>query len=361
MHAARLALRNFRNYEQAEVCLSDGISLVHGRVGAGKTNLLEALCFACTGRSLRGGSDRDLIRFGARAAYVSLTARNDLGEQTFEAGLELDRSKVIKVDGVKTARASDAVGRPFLCVFLPDRLELVKGSASGRRTHLDGVVSALWPARRTVRASYARALAQRNVLIRRARSGNASLESLAGWNRELARWGLQLMDDRNRAAELLEPWFVDHASALGLDGVVEIRYRPRSRASTIEELEGELAAAAESDIERGFTTHGPHRDDLRLAMGGRELRRFGSQGQQRLGLLALLLAERDALHQIRGAAPILLLDDVLSELDRERRERLLGAVEERGQTLITTADPSSAALEDHAFATLRVDAGRVDG
>jgi DNA replication and repair protein RecF len=361
VRAARLTVRNFRNYEQAEVCLADGVSLVYGQVGAGKTNLLEALCFACTGRSLRGGSDRDLIRFGARAAYVSVTASNGVLERTFEAGLELDRSKVIKVDGTRTGRMPDSAGRPFLCVFLPDRLELVKGPASGRRVHLDGVVGGLWPARRAARTSYARALAQRNVLVRRARGGTAPLESLAGWNRELARWGIELMDDRRRAVELLTPWFVDHAARVGLDEVAGLRYQPRSRASTVEELEGELVAVAGKDLERGFTSHGPHRDDLRLELGGRDLRRFGSQGQQRLGLLALLLAERDALGQIRGATPILLLDDVLSELDQERRERLLGTLKGNGQTLITTADPSSAQVGGLSFATLRIDNGRVDG
>jgi DNA replication and repair protein RecF len=360
LRAARLALRNFRNYEQAEVRLADGVSLVHGQVGAGKTNLLEALCFACTGRSLRGGGDRDLIRFGSRAAYVSLTTVNDVGEQIFEAGLELGRPKVIKVDGVKRGRMPDAAGRPLLCVFLPDRLELVKGPASVRREYFDGVVSGVWPARRAARSSYARALAQRNVLVKRARGEAAPLESLTGWNRELARWGVELMDARSSAVELLRQWFGEHAAGLGLGDDVGLSYRPRSRASTVEELEQELAVAAGQDVERGFTTHGPHRDDFRLELGGRELRRFGSQGQQRLGLLALLLAERDALRHVRGITPILLLDDVLSELDRKRRERLLGALDGDGQSLITTADLRSAHLDGYSFATLRIDSGSVD-
>jgi DNA replication and repair protein RecF len=360
LRAARIAVRNFRNYEQAEVRLADGVSLVHGRVGAGKTNLLEALCFACTGKSLRGGSDRDLIRFGSRAAYVSLTTSNDAGEQVFEAGLELGRPKVIKVGGVRRGRMPDAAGRPLFCVFLPDRLELVKGPASVRREHFDGVVSGIWPARRVARSSYARALAQRNVLVKRARGEGVAIESLAGWNRELARWGIELMDARNRAVELLGPWFAEHATGLGLGEDAGLRYQPRSRASTVEELEHELTAVAGQDVERGFTTHGPHRDDFRLELVGRDIRRFGSQGQQRLALLALLLAERDALRQVRGTTPILLLDDVLSELDRERRERLLGALDGDGQSLITTADPSSADLDGFSFATVRVDGGRID-
>jgi DNA replication and repair protein RecF len=360
LRAARLTLRNFRNYEQADVRLADGVSVVYGKVGAGKTNLLEALCFACTGRSLRGGNDRDLIRFGARAAYVSLIASNDVLEQTFEAGIEVDRSKAVKIDGVKAGRTADYAVRPHLCVFLPDRLELVKGPASGRRAHLDSIVGGLWPASRAARTSYARALAQRNVLVRRIRGESGSLESLAVWNRELARRGMELMGDRDRAVAELAPWFVDHAAKIGLEGEAGLKYRPRSRASTAEELELELEAAVATDLERGYTTHGPHRDELRIEFGGRELRRFGSQGQQRLGLLALLLAERDALRQTADAAPILLLDDVLSELDDERRRCLLGALEGGGQTLITTADPNSARAAAQGLAMVRIDRGKVD-
>jgi DNA replication and repair protein RecF len=358
--ATRLAVRNFRNYEQAEVDLADGVTLVHGPVGAGKTNLLEALCFACTGRSPRTASDRDLIRFGERAAYASFASFNGGFKRTFEAGVEVGRSKLVKVDGVKAGGTADLDGRPLLRVFLPDHLELVKGPAAIRRPYLDGIVAGLWPARRATRVSYARALAQRNVLVGRARASGSTPNSLAGWNRELARWGIELMGDRARAVELLAPWVRDHAARLGFAEDAAVGYRPRSAASTAEELEAELETAVAKDLERGFTTHGPHRDDLRLEAGGRDIRRFGSQGQQRLALLSLLLAERDALAQTRESTPILLLDDVLSELDDERRRRLLGVLEGGGLTLITTADAASAQAVHQGLAEVRVNNGRLD-
>jgi DNA replication and repair protein RecF len=200
-------------------------------------------------------------------------------------------------------------------------------------------VAALWPARRRTRRSYARALAQRNSLLARVRAGNASPSSLGGWTTELAQHGVQLMADRREAVELFSPRFADLGLELGLEGVPALVYRPRSAATASEELEHELELNLESDLDRGFTTHGPHRDDLSLELNGRSLRRFGSQGQQRLALLALLIAERDVLASTRTATPLLLLDDVLSELDGRRRERLLDLLDREGQTLLTTADP----------------------
>ena len=222
-------------------------------------------------------------------------------------------------------------------MFLPDRLELVKGPPGLRRSHLDQLVAALWPARAQTRRAYAQALAQRNALLGRVRAGAGTRTALGAWDLELARHGLALRDDRARAVELLTAPFAGAASELGLRGAAQLRYRPRTQATTAERFAAELAERAEADLERGFTGHGPHRDDLSLARDGRELRAFGSQGEQRLALLALLLAEREVLAAERGDPPLLLLDDVMSELDAERRERLvarLGA----GQSVVTTTD-----------------------
>jgi DNA replication and repair protein RecF len=353
-----LEMRNFRNYAQARVSLADGVTVLHGPVGAGKTNLLEALYFACVGKSPRTNNDRDLIRFGERAAHVAATSVIGGIERTHEVGIEPGRAKVVKVDG---SRLEPATQRPLLCVFMPDRLELVKGAASLRRPHLDALVAALWPPRRATRVRYARAVAQRNVLLARVRTAAASSASLASWNRELAVHGIALMGDRAAAIDLLAPRFRDRARELGLEGETRLAYRARSKAATVEALERELEEATDTDLARGFTTHGPHRDDFRLEAGGRELRRFGSQGQQRLALLALLIAERDALGETRGEPPILLLDDVLSELDLERRRRLLESLLAEGQALITTADLDAVVAAGHEVDTIAVAEGRVGG
>jgi DNA replication and repair protein RecF len=243
---------------------------------------------------------------------------------------------------------------------MPDRLELVKGAAAIRRTHLDALVSALWPARRATRRSYAQALAQRNALLGRVRAG-APNDSLLGWTRQLARHGLELMRDRAAATERINAAFELRAGDLGLEGKAELTYRPRSRATEPGDLEEEMMNALDQDLARGFSTHGPHRDDLRFSLDGRELRRYGSQGQQRIVLLATLLSERDALESIRGDLPLLLLDDVLSELDDVRRERLLDLLVRGGQTMITTADPAASAIDGPRVTRLRVSEGHIDG
>jgi DNA replication and repair protein RecF len=273
-----------------------------------------------------------------------------------EVAIERGGPKLFRADGVRADRAPDPNTRPLVCVFAPDRLELVKGPAGVRRAHLDDVVVGLWPAARGPRRFYLQALAQRNRLLGQARAGAVGASSLRSWDREVARHGIELMTRRGRAVDLLAPRFRVQGAALGLPEPAELAYRPRSAATSVDELERELADHTPADLERGFTTHGPHRDELRLTASGDDLRRFGSQGQQRLGLLSLLLAEWELLRDERGRPPVLLLDDVLSELDPSRRADLLDLVCRAGQTLITTADPAAASGAP-AAARLEVAAG----
>ena len=336
MHVTRLAVRDFRNYERAEVELGPGLNVVAGANGAGKTNLLEALYVGLTARSCRTSNERELVRIGAPVARVELGVEAPDGSHVLEVGLAPGEEKRVRVDGSPLARGVDPP-RPLAAVFLPDRLDLVKGAPALRRAHLDQVVAALWPARVQTRSGYTRALAQRNALIARVRAGGADAGQLDTWDSELARHGAQLMDDRRAAVDLVGPFFAARAEELGLPESAALRYAPRSRAADAEGLRAELAERRSADLDRGFTTHGPHRDDLALTHGGRMLRTLGSQGQQRLGLLALLFGERDAL-AAHGSPPLMLLDDVMSELDAARRERLADLVRSEGQALITTTD-----------------------
>jgi DNA replication and repair protein RecF len=338
MLVTRLRVRDFRSYASADVALGEPLTVVHGPNGAGKTNLLEALYFGCTGRSCRTSNEREVVRFDAGAARVEVGGRDRDGEHELSVGFAPGEAKRLKVDGAPVERLLDAPVRPLVSVFLPDRLELVKGPPALRRSHLDALVAALWPARAATRRAYAQALAQRNALLARVRAGRGSRSSLGAWDLELARHAIALRDDRARAVTHLDARFAAVAEELGLLGTATLRYRPRSEAASPEELVAELAARVDSDLERGFTGHGPHRDELLLLRDGRELRVYGSQGEQRLALLALLLGERAALEAERGAPPLLLLDDVMSELDAERRERLVERIGGAGQSVITTTD-----------------------
>ncbi len=359
MRVIALTARDFRCYENARAAFGDGLTVITGPNGAGKTNLLEALYFGCTGRSCRTNNEREVVRFGSGTARVVVDAVGEDGPHELSVGFEPGQPKRMRVDGANVERMLDVSDRPLVSVFLPDRLELIKGAPSLRRAHLDQFVAALWPARTAARRAYAQALAQRNALISRLRAGGGSSDSLRTWDAQLARYGIELMADRRDAVAGMSPAFTRIAEELGLGSEVTITYRPRSRAHDADELAAELAERAASDIERGFTGHGPHRDELVAVRESRELRVYGSQGQQRLGLLTLLLAERETIAESRSTPPLMLLDDVMSELDGTRRDALVGLLRSSpGQSVITTTDLEHVpgARED-GVERLAVDAG----
>jgi len=334
-----ITLRDFRSYHDADVLFGEALTVVCGSNGAGKTNLLEGVYFGCTGRSCRTANEREVVRFGAAASRVVVRAQADDGPHELSVGFAPGQAKRLRIDGAIVERLVDQPNRPLIGVFLPDRLELVKGAPALRRAHLDQLVAALWPSRGATRRAYAQTLAQRNALISRIRAGRASRSSLRSWDAQLAVHGVALMRDRDRAVELVAAPFGRLAASLGLGGELALSYRPRSRASEPDELAAELSERVAGDLDRGFTGHGPHRDELTVLRESRDLRTFGSQGQQRLGLLALLLAERETIAHQRGRPPLMLLDDVMSELDRVRRQALVELLRSTGgQSVITTTD-----------------------
>ncbi len=202
---------------------------------------------------------------------------------------------------------------------MPDRLALVKGGPAPRRAHVDRLAAALWPARAGLAAAYSKALAQRNALIARIRRGGGASQ-LEAWDHELAARAVPLVETRALAAAELSGPFAETAEALGLEGGAELSYRPATAELDEPGIVAELARRRQADVDRGYTLWGPHRDEIELRRAGRALRRYGSQGQQRLALLALLFAEREALRASRRTLPLMLLDDVMSELDPGRRE-----------------------------------------
>jgi DNA replication and repair protein RecF len=335
MRVSRIRLRDFRSYERAEAELGEGLTVVLGPNGAGKTNLLEGLYFGLTSRSCRTSNEREVVRLGAELTRTEAEVEGEDGVHLFEVGFQPGEPKRLRIDGAPVDRFGPDAPRPLTVVFLPERLELVRGGPSLRRAHLDQFAAALHPALADLRSRYARALAQRNALVARHTAAPRLLEP---WDAELARLGFELMQERSRAAEVLSTPFARYAAELGLPEAAELAYRPRSRATSAEELRAELAERHAADLQRGFTAHGPHRDELLLAHGSRPLRTFGSQGQQRVSLLALLLAEREVLMERRGEPPLMLLDDVMSELDAERRQRLAERLRGGGQALVTATE-----------------------
>jgi DNA replication and repair protein RecF len=337
MRVESLTTLGFRNLAPATLELGDGVTLLHGPNGAGKTNLLEALYMALTGRSCRTRAERETIAFGEPLARAEAVVEDSGERREFLAAVDRAEGRRHLVNG-SPAQADAATLRPALAVFMPDRLALVKGPPAARRSHLDTFIAAQRPARAEARRRYARALAQRNALLARIRSGGAVADSLDAWDAELAAAGMELIATRAEAVATLAPPFAKAAEELGLGGA-ELEYRPRSRAEDAEVLRAELAERRESDLARGFSGHGPHLDELAIRAGGRLARRYASQGQQRMALLALLFAEREVLVEQDRTAPLLLLDDVTSELDPSRRELLCARLQDTpGQALITATE-----------------------
>ncbi len=333
--------RGFRNLVEARTEIAAGVVVVHGPNGAGKTNLLEAIYFGLTGRSFRTGNDRDLIRYGEEGARVELELA---GGGSLLAALDRSGERRHLLSG--RPLAGDPDERPLVSVFHPDRLHLVKGAPAHRRAHLDRLCGAIWPARADLRRRFGRTLAQRNALVARIRVGLGSVDSLPSWDERLAAEAAPLIAAREEAVGALKAPFAELAGKLGLQEA-EVAYRPRADTGA-EKLVAELARRRAEDLGRAYTSYGPQLDEVELRLQGRALRRFASQGQQRLALLALLFAERAALLDAGRVAPLMLLDDVMSELDSGHRELLVSLLESDGQSVISATEtahvPSARAL-----------------
>ncbi|HET7572785.1 MAG TPA: DNA replication and repair protein RecF [Gaiellaceae bacterium] len=346
-----VALRSFRSYERLRLELRPGLVLAVGPNGAGKTNLLESLHVGTQGFSPRTRTDAHLVRFGDAAARVAIKGRRGDVPLEVEVTLRPGAGKRATLNGAPLRTAEQLRGEAATLVFTPDRLGVVKGAPAARRAYVDRVLGRLLPARASLPADYGAAVAQRNAALRRAAGGFSSRDAIAPWTEQVADLGAALAAARVEALELLQPAFAERAGELGLpDAALRYDGEPVARAA----LEGRL----ERDLERGITSLGPHLDDVALLSGPRELRSFGSQGEQRLSLLALLLAEAETLAARRGAPPLLLLDDVLSELDPGRRRILAERVAGVGQTLVTATD--AAMLPGEPDQLLHVSPGLVE-
>ena len=308
--------------------------LVTGENGAGKTNLLEAMHLGTQGFSPRTRNDARLIRFGEAAAAVRLRIDREGVGHDVAVKLGGGASKAAELDGSRLPSA-DTLRREFpTLVFTPDRLAVVKGAPAVRRAYLDRTLARLLPSRAGVSLDYAATLAQRNAALRRVQLGLSGRDALEPWTERVAALAETLVTARRETASALQPGFSEQLERLGLPGGV-LRYE--GDPPTAAALESRLDA----DIARGATGLGPHLDDVAIEASGRELRGFGSQGEQRLALLALLLAEVALL----PASPLFLLDDVLSELDSRRRRVLAECVAGLGQTVITATHRSALPVE----------------
>jgi DNA replication and repair protein RecF len=314
------------------------VVLVTGPNGAGKTNLLESLHVGTQGFSPRSRMDSQLVRAGASHARVALAGDRAGVVTAVEVTLGVREGKRIRLNGAPLRSAEALRGELTTLVFTPDRLSVVKGAPAVRRAYFDRVLTRLLPARADLPVDYGTALGQRNAVLRRVGAGLASIDAVEPWTAQVARLGHDLAGARSETIELLREPFAERANELGLADTV-LAYDPPPLS---EEL---LRERLPRDVERGTTGIGPHLDDIMLRSGSRDLRSFGSQGEQRVAVLSLLLAESELLQLRRTVAPLVLLDDVLSELDGTRRAALAARLAELAQVVVTATGPEFLPLE----------------
>jgi DNA replication and repair protein RecF len=324
--------------------------LVVGPNGAGKTNLLESLHLGTQGFSPRTRNDSQLIRFGESAARIALWGRRGESPVEVELTLRSGESKRARVNGAPLRAAEQLRSEFATLVFTPDRLAVVKGGPAVRRAYFDRALGRLLPARAGLPAAYASALAQRNASLRRVALGYSSREALEPWTARVAELAGELVAGRLHALGLIAAAFAERAAELGL---ADATLAYDGEAPGVRELEDRF----ERDLERGATGLGPHLDDVAIRSGDRDLRLYGSQGEQRLAVLSLLLAEAEAVAERSGVAPLLLLDDVLSELDPVRRAALVRRISAGGQVLVSATTAS--ALPGEPAQLLHVTPGEV--
>ena len=388
MRLTRLLLEDFRSYASAELHPEPGLTVVSGPNGAGKTNLLEAVFLAVAGRSHRAATDADLVRHGRPFARIRL----DLVHPSSDEGARIEvvipgqdappeLRKRVAVNGL--ARRSSTVSETARAVlFRPEEMLLLVGGPGERRRFLDTILAqgnrrAAWD-----QAELGRILAQRNALLRAIRREEATAEGLAFWDGQLAEVGARVMLARLLLVAELDrripalhdavapPEEVGDRVRLGyVDNLKEAwPERPDPRDDAPADLDPALLAEAfrrriadlrQKELWNGVTLVGPQRDDLRVELGGREVATHASRGQQRTIILAMKLAETDLLAAGDAPAPIVLLDDVFSELDADRSARTLGLLLERGQVLITTADLAAIPAARRSFTVWQVGEGRL--
>lgn len=335
-----LRLVNFRNYADATALLSPGLNIIVGDNAQGKTNLLEAISFTVTGSTPRTPRENEVVRwdedFARTEARISLDGSTD--ERAVAIGYAPGQKKRITVDGAPapslTNYAAGGAGARVV-TFFPDDIRVVKGAPADRREFLDTLLSSLRPSYARAVGEYAKAVGQRNQLLRRIRDGFSSERTLATWDRKVVDFGKVVLEGREAAMRPLEEYFKDSLRALYGSEKAAIRY---SYTTTLDDYSEALREAHGADIERGTTSIGPHRDDFEVLLGGVNLTTFGSQGQQRIATLALKFAARDYVRGMVGEDPILLFDDVMSELDERRREYLTEYFLESTQAVISTTN-----------------------
>ena len=370
MRVARLLLEDFRSYARTERVLSPGVTALVGRNGAGKTNVLEAIHLVARGDSPRARDDAELVRWGANLARVSARVERVDDARTVDVTLfappegERRRPRRYQLDGAGK-RADEAIGELAVVSFFPEDVQLLAEAPSARRRYLDAMVAQVHRRHRAELREYQRVIEQRNSLLRALRDEGRPTTELAFWDSELVRLAATISLRRLEAVrELVAPFRAAATRFSGADAL-SLAYASQVEGDTIAERQAAYGALLlhkrERELWQGTTLVGPHREDLAVSAHGRALPTFASRGEQRSAVLSLKLAEASWIRERIGELPVFLLDDVLSELDADRRDALVDALPEGAQALLTAAFEAGVPAQLHDRAeVLRVADGAIE-
>ncbi|MFK4166677.1 DNA replication/repair protein RecF [Paenibacillus lautus] len=343
MFVKNVSLQHYRNYEKLQLEAFGDVNLIIGRNAQGKTNLMEALFVLALTKSHRTSKDRELIGFEQSSAHISAEIDRKYGTLRLELSLS-QQGKKAKINGFEQRKLSDFIGSLNVVMFAPEDLEIVKGTPGVRRRFLDMEIGQVAPSYLFHLQQYQKVLVQRNNLLKQLwGKGSAEQAMLEIWNSQLAEHGVKIVKKRKQFIKKLQKWAESiHQGITNGQEDLSLHYLP-SFADAEEEDEAvlfetfmiKLSQMKEQEIRRGMTLAGPHRDDLAFYINGKEVQTYGSQGQQRTTALSLKLAEIELIQEEIGEYPVLLLDDVLSELDPYRQTQLIETFQSKVQTFIT--------------------------
>lgn len=338
-----LGVRDFRNYESHNLELSKDLTILVGPNATGKTNLIEAIQLVTEADSFRRPAWSEVVRWGAEEAAVTLHAEDGSRRHDIQMSVTRAGRRVYRVAGKVRRSIADVTGIIPCVLFTPEDLRVVKDSAERRRAALDGIGAQLSTTYGRLKTEYERVVRQRNTLLRQ---DDVSEDDLAPWDERLVSLGSRLYKHRRSLFDKVAEASVNTYADLASDGPLAVRYLPSWARDGVCEPDAEPAAALEEHLTakrkeeraRGATLSGPHRDEIIFELAGRDARTFASQGQQRTVALSFKLAEVSVVTQVTGSRPVLLLDDVMSELDEPRRRALATRVGEAAQTIVTTTN-----------------------
>ena len=334
MWISKIKLNNFRNYENQEIELSEGINLFYGENAQGKTNIIESIFLCSVGRSFRTRKDQELIKFNEEKSFVEIDFNKS--DRDGKIKIEIGNKKNISVNGIKIKRLSELLGNINVVIFTPDDIDILKGGPQKRRRFLDVMISQLKPNYMHILNLYLKTLEQRNNYLRQIKFENKQENMLDIWDEKLADYGIKIYEYRNEFINKIKNKIENiHSKITNNKEKIEIKYI--SNCNDREEYLKILKARRKLDIIKGYTTKGTHRDDFTVYVNNNPVNIYGSQGQHRTAILSLKLSELNVVYDEIGEYPILLLDDFMSELDEKRKINFLENIK-NAQVIITCTE-----------------------